>query len=524
MERGEGRGAQPRENSRKRRKLTSACDECRKSKTKCDGDNPCARCIKRGTTCEYSPQKRRGVRKKAKHASSSDCGSSKKEVNSSPSIDISSETITNLLDIYFKYFNPTFMYPIARTDLETPTDASKEMQLYICLAFASRATHNTEQTESFEQKTRTAASEVFDSFTESTALAFSLLTCYYWGQNPARSTYYSIMTRGICEQIGPRIDPAKLVLIEAMASCCVTSHGGYLENLVQRMSAAYESSMIDVFKRQLRVSLLLLEVKFSLLRVYPLEEGQKYVSVLLDYRKLYHCLSLEESSALISKLDFIERIMTLEHNVPIFGHAWPLISPIFNNFRSMLHFVKGDVQAGLDCVSSIIENCCRHKSIMIYSSHALLLCIHISFCALYLSNNVPLAAKAVGLLRVISKALPIAEVSLQADSKRLQSLISRNQTTTSSDIRTTSHHSTPTHTTSNYAPHLFSPLPSDNSVVQLFEGEHFDDFSDHILAHKIPSVSQRVLTDSLLSIEAIEDIQEVPSQASEIPSSPDICF
>eukprot|EP00012_Vannella_robusta_P014231 CAMPEP_0206210526 /NCGR_PEP_ID=MMETSP0166-20121206/17592_1 /ASSEMBLY_ACC=CAM_ASM_000260 /TAXON_ID=95228 /ORGANISM="Vannella robusta, Strain DIVA3 518/3/11/1/6" /LENGTH=202 /DNA_ID=CAMNT_0053632201 /DNA_START=310 /DNA_END=918 /DNA_ORIENTATION=- len=178
------------------------------------------------------------------------------------------------------------------------------------------------------------------------------------------------MTRGICEQIGPRIDPAKLVLIEAMASCCVTSHGGYLENLVQRMSAAYESSMIDVFKRQLRVSLLLLEVKFSLLRVYPLEEGQKYVSVLLDYRKLYHCLSLEESSALISKLDFIERIMTLEHNVPIFGHAWPLISPIFNNFRSMLHFVKGDVQAGLDCVSSIIENCCRHKSIMIYSSHA----------------------------------------------------------------------------------------------------------------------------------------------------------
>ncbi|KAF7729877.1 hypothetical protein EC973_003611 [Apophysomyces ossiformis] len=39
---------------RKRLKVVSACGECRRKKTKCDGSHPCAGCTKARVVCEYS--------------------------------------------------------------------------------------------------------------------------------------------------------------------------------------------------------------------------------------------------------------------------------------------------------------------------------------------------------------------------------------------------------------------------------------------------------------------------------------
>ncbi|KAI9280344.1 hypothetical protein BC943DRAFT_265943, partial [Umbelopsis sp. AD052] len=38
---------------RKRAKIVSACSECRRKKTKCNGEIPCKNCAKSGVRCEY---------------------------------------------------------------------------------------------------------------------------------------------------------------------------------------------------------------------------------------------------------------------------------------------------------------------------------------------------------------------------------------------------------------------------------------------------------------------------------------
>uniref|UniRef100_A0A7S2WSH6 Zn(2)-C6 fungal-type domain-containing protein n=2 Tax=Sar TaxID=2698737 RepID=A0A7S2WSH6_9STRA len=46
--------------------LKSSCDACTESKVKCSGGDPCARCVKKGIQCFYSPRKKRGPLKKPK--------------------------------------------------------------------------------------------------------------------------------------------------------------------------------------------------------------------------------------------------------------------------------------------------------------------------------------------------------------------------------------------------------------------------------------------------------------------------
>lgn len=39
---------------RKRKHVTSACDECRRRRVRCNGDQPCASCLKGRFTCTYA--------------------------------------------------------------------------------------------------------------------------------------------------------------------------------------------------------------------------------------------------------------------------------------------------------------------------------------------------------------------------------------------------------------------------------------------------------------------------------------
>lgn len=39
---------------RKRLKVVNACEECRRKKTKCNGECPCVRCIKSQIDCKYA--------------------------------------------------------------------------------------------------------------------------------------------------------------------------------------------------------------------------------------------------------------------------------------------------------------------------------------------------------------------------------------------------------------------------------------------------------------------------------------
>jgi hypothetical protein len=50
-------------NESKRLKSTHACEYCKKQHRKCDGNNPCKNCEKRGIECVYVARKKRGPRK-----------------------------------------------------------------------------------------------------------------------------------------------------------------------------------------------------------------------------------------------------------------------------------------------------------------------------------------------------------------------------------------------------------------------------------------------------------------------------
>ena len=42
-----------------KKRQSIACDPCRKSKKKCDGNTPCFRCKRNNKVCTFSPQKRK---------------------------------------------------------------------------------------------------------------------------------------------------------------------------------------------------------------------------------------------------------------------------------------------------------------------------------------------------------------------------------------------------------------------------------------------------------------------------------
>jgi len=215
-----------------------------------------------------------------------------------------------------------------------------------------------------------------------------------------------------------------------MATCCIVSVEPYVEELLTRMNAAYDTSVLDVYKRQLRVVMILLEVKYALSRAYPLEEHQKYITVLLEFQRLRQKIPREETCQLLSKLDVVERIMCLDHNKSLFGHVWPLLSSFLTYFRSNLYFINGEYETGITLANQVVENCCKNSSIMIYCPPALVLCNHFSFCVSYLTGNVQMAVKALGILRLISEVLPVAEMALWADSRRLETLINNSNSCT----------------------------------------------------------------------------------------------
>ncbi|KAH7372086.1 fungal-specific transcription factor domain-containing protein [Cadophora sp. MPI-SDFR-AT-0126] len=72
------RTSEANETARRRRQsqkyVTRACDSCKRRKSKCDGEDPCSRCLKQGTICAYqSPYNRikhRGVRSQSMAAHS----------------------------------------------------------------------------------------------------------------------------------------------------------------------------------------------------------------------------------------------------------------------------------------------------------------------------------------------------------------------------------------------------------------------------------------------------------------------
>lgn len=422
---------------KQQKKQTSACDGCRKSKTRCNGETPCARCTKRKMLCTYSPQKRRGVRKrqpasglsKGAHPTNGDGGD---EANRALACAAASEalladaTCQGLLDLFFTYTNNTLPRPLNRCTMELHKSKASLMQYYVALAFSSRSSKQKKLSQSFERKARALAGDLFDDFSFETAAAFAMLTSYYWGQDERKCAYYGAMTQGLCNDLskhvpGAATDP-RVILLEVMACCNIVKFDSQIKSLMERMKITMETSDKS-YLNQIRIALLLAEVKFALIRAHPITDERRFLQNMIAPTTLRSNMSPEMVDHLLRKIATAQRLATEEPLASKYAHTWPLIQAILVSFESMLYFAKQNDHTAQEKVEELLDICDNNKDLLAFAPPAIVQCIHFAFSACYMYRNINLAMRATGLMRLLSHILPMAEIPLWSDTKHLKMLL-----------------------------------------------------------------------------------------------------
>ena len=183
-----------------KKKQSIACDNCRKTKQRCDGNSPCIRCQNKNKTCAYSPTSLRGKRK------FSDLDIVKIENNSiiNSNYNIMTSSIERkYLDAYFSYMKPPMLFHGINYDnlLNLQGNDGKSLQFNIAIATAARSFGDNAVSTNFEKKARQLAAELFDQFTLDTARGFSMLSYHYSGQDNYLSQHYRDLTISICKRL-----------------------------------------------------------------------------------------------------------------------------------------------------------------------------------------------------------------------------------------------------------------------------------------------------------------------------------
>lgn len=423
---------------KQQKKQTSACDGCRKSKTRCNGETPCARCTKRKILCTYSPQKRRGVRKRQPASGLSKGGSAAngeqgEEGNRALACAAASEalladaTCQGLLDLFFTYTNNTLPRPLNRCAMELHKSKASLMQYYVALAFSSRSSKQKKLSQSFERKARALAGDLFDDFSFETAAAFAMLTSYYWGQDERKCAYYGTMTKGLCHDLGKHVPGAatdpRVILLEVMACCNIVKFDTHIKSLMERMKIALETSTDRGYLNQIRIALLLAEVKFALIRAHPITDERRFLQNMIAPNTLRSNMSPEVVDHLLRKIATAQRLATEEPLASKYAHTWPLIQAVLVSFESMLYFAKQNDSRAQDKVEELLDICDNNKDLLAFAPPAIVQCIHFAFSVCYMFRNINMAMRATGLMRFLSHILPMAEIPLWNDTKHLKMLL-----------------------------------------------------------------------------------------------------
>ena len=178
----------------KAQRQSCACDCCRRSKRKCNGQSPCDRCQASGKLCTYSPQKRRTVPKS-------------KAIENQSIIPMDSHlTDTALsrqyLSLYFDRVNPVhIIVNVDTSQYDQIKSKSQLLQYNAILASATRAFGEGKSYRSFENRARQLALELADDFSYDTAFGFNLLAFHLWGEDNERALHYRNITFSLCDSI-----------------------------------------------------------------------------------------------------------------------------------------------------------------------------------------------------------------------------------------------------------------------------------------------------------------------------------
>ena len=211
-----------------------ACDACRKSKKKCDGNTPCFRCKRNNKVCTFSPQKRKTPAGATMTIDTNQpvtrvfdeqvfaiehfkpvsgiVGSNQNQlqlinekVNAKESLMGNLSIQYKYLEMYFSQINPTFFIETEffKNGDKMTSKKSKGIMLQhnSALAASARSNYDKQQMKIYEKRAKILASELFDEITPDAAQGFSLLAFYYWGKNTDRAKHYRDICLSLCKRI-----------------------------------------------------------------------------------------------------------------------------------------------------------------------------------------------------------------------------------------------------------------------------------------------------------------------------------
>lgn len=172
-------------------RLSTACDNCKAKKRRCDGLVPCQNCKKQTIKiCTYSTLPY--VAKKT----------SVKEIQNKL-YDIC--TRRKYFEAYFAGCTPAVLFSIVNSDCigkyDNPISKSTQLQYNSILASSTRSFGAPEKVYSvFENNAKRLAKELMTDFTPETALGFHFLSVHYWASNLDLCAHYRDISVAICKK------------------------------------------------------------------------------------------------------------------------------------------------------------------------------------------------------------------------------------------------------------------------------------------------------------------------------------
>ena len=169
----------------------AACDSCRQRKKKCDGEEPCSRCKSSSSICIYSKKPRKASVRKGKDII-------KQEESLSNTV-----TTKKYIQLYFQYLNLLgIFHKFDIKSLENPKSKSDLLQCNSILAMSTRAfSSNPKAYQTYENRARQLAGELFDDFTFDTAVGLELLGIHFWWDDVERFGHYRDTANSILQKI-----------------------------------------------------------------------------------------------------------------------------------------------------------------------------------------------------------------------------------------------------------------------------------------------------------------------------------
>jgi hypothetical protein len=394
----------------KRKRQPCACDGCRKSKKRCDGKSPCARCKESNRSCTYSHSKKKFL----------------PEDNLAlsippfiPPLTLGNEDIRKFIERYLKEVYP--LNNFGETDQQNfmyPTTSAHYFQSYSIAATALRSLGNKEAALQYESYAKELARELFDDFTVDTALGFSLLSFHFWPSDRPLSVHYRNITLSICRHLrSQNISDQK-----------------YLDSVlkVEVSVMSYDLESPSTFPQPIQLSPLVREaltqmndyhklIKSSSLELPALwrflEFRNKYVQLVLvdisdsllvtQKNNIFKRISQLEASELLIDMQVIDR--TLSKRFSSSGQ-WPHVCDIatIRGFEAVILYASGDYSRAVYHLEIATKDCLRIPHLAQVVAPCTLDAVHQLFMVSIYLDRLDLAEKLVDLQLRAAQELELA--------------------------------------------------------------------------------------------------------------------